>query len=150
MVESVRKPFSQSAYNEYDERAKAAVRKHLEKRSKLVFTRSFKDDYSMDIKAYNIEYFEHEAEIKKDWTGDWPEHWITVHIAERKFSMIKNEGKNQFFWVVSNDETMAWCVPGVNLLEPNYLKEIPNRVIDKDEWFFCVPITKCMLVRLNG
>ena len=125
--------FSKEAYEAYDNKAKTAVRAHLD--SKRIFTNIY-EDYGPDILAFH-EYF-HEVEIKTGWKDKWPEHWETLHIPSRKKKYVDG-GRKGYFWVLNDPCTKAKVVKSDDL-DDKYLEKVNNVRTPEGEYFFSIPI----------
>ena len=140
----ITRKFDKESYKLNDKRAKDTIRRWLDSRG--IYSH-IDEDYGVDIKAYNPDtkrFSNHEVEMKNMWDGDWPCHWNTIHIPERKKKLLHND--RLFFWIIKGDCSEAWFINGGSLTD-SILEEVPNRCIAQGERFFKVPIEKCKLVK---
>lgn len=103
--------------------------------------------YGVDLICYKknqiVGYIEVEV---RDW-GCIYCPYDTIHIAERKNKLFENNLKTLMF-VVTSDFANAYWTFSENI-KTSPLKEIPNRAVAKNEWFYDVPITMWKLVDLT-
>lgn len=134
----IKKPFSGNLYAANDPPARAAVKAHLGK--KCIDN---PDKYGVDLM---FEGRMIEVEIKQHWglTDEFP--YDTVQISERKG---KFRGKNVEFWVLNKFINRAIIIPS-HLLNSRYLKEVPNKFCPSGEYFYCIPVRLCTVIKLKG
>ena len=146
------KPFSKKDYEESDKKAKDALRSYLD--SKNIWT-CIRETYGADIKSLvrkdpgNVDSLYtmfHEVEIQKRWDEVWPSWWETFHIPYRKKRLIDSlPGRPLYFWSLNEHCTKAWCVDS-EVVSKSEVKEVSNKVINKGELFYKVPVSKCKYV----
>jgi len=140
----MKKEFEIEEYEKFDRIGKDIVRKCLDSYGFYTLINPI-EDYKADIKAIRIEA--HEVEIKRNWTGEWPEEWKVLHIPERKGKLLENN-KLLFFWVISGDLKRALVVKGTNL-KSSMLREVPNSKIPEGERMYCIPISLCTQINIT-
>ena len=146
------KPFERNRYLEDDERAKTALRKYFD--SKDIWT-CIRETYGADIKSLvrrdpddvdSLYTIFHEVEVQKRWDEVWPSWWKIIHIPYRKKRLIGIlPGRPLYFWSLNEHCTKAWCVDS-EVVSKSKVKEVSNKVIDKGELFYKVPVSKCRYV----
>jgi hypothetical protein len=134
--------FNQDLYDQNDQKAKDALRKHLD--SLGIYT-LIQEDFKADIKTFREEH--HEAEIKNRWIDEWPTAWNTIHIPARKKAYMEG-GKTVIFWIFNHSCTKAWRIHGDHLLD-DHIESIPNPRYPAGEYFYNVPIRLGKLVEIN-
>ena len=92
--------FIREVYEKNDGKAKEAIMNYLIKNGHEIL--DSQENFSFDIKSKkgdNI-YFS-EAEMKNQWSGDWPETWKEIRIPYRKHKLINRMAElgadNHFF-----------------------------------------------------
>ena len=71
----------------------------------------------------------------------------TIHIAQRKQKLFNNDLKTLMFVVTYDFQNAYWTT--ANEVQKAPLKEIPNRAVSKDEWFYDVPMDVWKFVDLT-
>jgi hypothetical protein len=136
------KPFSPELYATNDD-AKYLILAWLE--SKGYAAEINPDQYGIDILARNEERsLRVEVEVKHNW-GDDPFKYDTLQIPERKAKFAKDP--DTWFIVLNSTRTQALICSGQSLLT-SPLVEVSNRLVNKGERFFQVPLTECKKVNL--
>lgn len=139
-MKGVRKPFSQSLYDQCDERAKSTVEEHLTSKGYTVVVPP--ENYGADI--YCVQgplRLYHEVEVSLTWErGSYP--FINSSVPERKIRLVNKYDAPLYFWQLSNDLVGAVVTPG-HQLKDIYLVEVPNRLVATGEYFYRVPMKYC-------
>ena len=140
------KPFNQMLHDACDPPAREAVAKYI-KMKWGAEAKSNPDKYKVDLICYKkdkpVAYVEVEV---RDW-GEKFCPYETIHIAQRKEKLFNNDLKTLMF-VVTRDFENAYWIDATNVKQAP-LKEIPNKAVQKDEWFYDVPIEQWKLVDLT-
>lgn len=133
------KPFDSQLYNRTDALGKLGIIKELKKYFPTNYTiQETKDRYGVDITvldSINSPYCYVEVEVKEDWHNTiWP--YRSMHIPKRK-SKFANLDKQTIFITFNSDCTgYVACDDFAMLKSP--LREIPNRYIESNEFFYDV------------
>ncbi len=147
---AVRKKFSRALYEAYDNQAKEALVSYLTKKDHVLV--NTEENYHVDIisQKHGYTYF-NEAEVKVAWSGDWPEHWKEIRIAERKQRLLnKYQGEKGVlnFYVFRKDLKQVWRIKDT-LLTKESLGEAKGKYIKPGELFFHIPYTEAELINLT-
>jgi hypothetical protein len=141
---AVRKPFSRTLYDKHDNPAKEALVAILKKAGHEV--QEVKENFYADVVSIKDGITYHnEAEVKRAWTGDWPEDWTEIRIPERKSRLLKKYDGKVNFYVFSNDMSQCWYIKGLQLT-PESLATARGRNIMKGEEFFHIPYKEAELI----
>jgi len=140
------KKFSQYLHDACDPPARVAVSEYVKMKWGLD-AKPNPNQYGVDLICYRNDkptgYIEVEV---RNW-GDKFCPYDTIHIAERKEKLFNNDFKTLMFVVTYDFENAYWTTADQVKKAP--LKEIPNRAVSKDEWFYDVPIHEWKLVDLT-
>ena len=133
-----RKPFSKKLYGSNDEDARTAVKAHLGR-----LCEDNPDQYGVDL-MYRDKMIE--VEIKQHWGLENYFPFQTVQIAQRKGKFADT---NTEFWILNRYINRAIIIPS-SALRKKYLKEVPNRYVKEGEFFYCIPVRLCEVIKLTG
>jgi len=140
------KKFSQYLHDVCDPPARIAVSEYVKMKWGLDAEPN-PNQYGVDLICYRngkpVGYIEVEV---RNW-GEKFCPYNTIHIAERKEKLFNNNLKTLMFVVTYDFENAYWTTADQVKKAP--LKEIPNRAVSKDEWFYDVPIEEWKLVDLT-
>jgi len=132
----VRKPFSKGNYKKNDKVGKQAVLKYLHS---IDIPAVENPDWGADLIVPGRDA-SYEVEVRRIWTDKWPHP--TVHIPERKTKLMHKD--NLVYAVVNtNLNRILFCRSEV--IRQYKIVEVPNKSIEKGEFFFDVPIDKWTL-----
>jgi len=105
------------------------------------------ENYGFDIRGKvnggNSRVF-YEVEVKKGWTGEWPDNWTDLRIPFRKKRLIdiwKKDYKDDLFTfiVFRKDLKKAWHIPA-DVVELSEVKEARNKNVAEGELFFHINV----------
>ena len=143
----IKHPFNKSWYDKYDNVAKDTLVTYLKGVGHDVG--EVKEDYNVDVVSTKKDFtYFNEAEVKRAWKGDWPNHWAEIRIPERKKKLLSKHKGNLKFYVFRNDMKQVWCIDSTQLTDDK-LKEARGRNIMKGEQFYHVPYVEAQLIKVN-
>jgi len=134
-----RKPFERDVYREWDAAAKDAVASHLSFHGYDV--RVPPENYGADLyhrHPSGILVVHHEVEVSLSW-GDVNFPYPTGSIPERKIRLVHMTQGPLFFWMLNKILNRA-VVFSSSYLVDEYLVEVPNKKIEKGEYFYRPPL----------
>lgn len=134
----VSKKFSGNLYAQNDAAARSAVKAHFGPKCL-----DNPDKYGVDL-MYRGRMIE--VEIKQHWQLQDEFPYDLVQISERKG---KFRGANTEFWILNKYINRAIIIPS-HLLHKRYLKEVPNKYVPAGEYFYCIPVRLCKVIRLKN
>lgn len=146
----MRKAFDEKLFQENDALARKASAEFIKSLCKDVKVFHNSDKYAQDLIVMDLEenpicYIE--CEIKRLWKGsEFP--FPTLQIPERKGKYIGSE-PGTLFLVFNADQTAVMLVHE-ELLAVSPKEEIPNKYVQKGEFFFQVPRTYADLYVWDG
>lgn len=141
---AVHKKFEQDLYDKYDNPAKTALINVLEQQGHRIM--SVAENYYADVVSeYDGDTYYSEAEVKRAWTGDWPEHWSEIRIPERKSRLLKKYNNKVNFYVFNKGITSCWYIKGKQMTQDTLRVAYGNNIL-KGERFFHIPYTEAILV----
>lgn len=132
-----RKQFDQALHDQNDPMARDAVTDWVALRWGLV-CKPNTDKYGVDLIAYKNDKVRGFIEVESrvwDRTEKCP--YPSIHVAERKKKLFDNM-HTVIFVTNYNAEFAYWCNAEEVLGSP--LIEVPNKYVQKNEWFYDVPI----------
>jgi hypothetical protein len=132
-----RKQFNQALHDKNDPRARQSVTDWVALRWGLV-CKPNPDKYGVDLIAYKKDQMRGYIEVETrvwDKTDKCP--YQSIHIAERKEKLFSNK-HTVIFVTTHNAECAYWCNAEEVLGSP--LIEVPNKYVQKNEFFYDVPI----------
>lgn len=147
-MKPVRKKFNQDVYDSSDY-VKWLVAATLNRGGHYTLV---VEDYSADVKAYHLDkgFSQHEVEMRAVW--DWEDFpFETIHIPERKTRLL--EYGDFFYWVINKWLTHAMVCNAPEHMTKDRLVEVPNKAVEKGEYFYDIPIEyfkKTRLVNIAG
>ena len=127
----VRKPFSKGNYQKNDQVGKRAVLKYLHS---INIPAVENPNWGADIVVPGFDA-SYEVEVRRIWTDKWPH--LTVHIPERKTKLMHKD-KLVYAVVNTNLDRILFCPS--EIIRQYKIVEVPNKSIDKGEFFFDVPL----------
>tara|TARA_R100001480_G_scaffold63449_1_gene75742 strand:+ start:1022 stop:1591 length:570 start_codon:yes stop_codon:yes gene_type:complete len=135
----ISKPFDLDLYKRTDALGKDGVIKELQKYFPSNYTiKETEDRYAVDITVLDstgTPYCYVEVEVKEDWHDNvWP--FKSMHVPQRK-NKFANLGKQTIFITFNADCTGYVACDNKTMLASS-LKEIPNRYISSNEFFYDV------------
>jgi hypothetical protein len=142
-----------SAYKRFDERlfldndtpARSAVMRHIDAAGLYITDND--DRYGPDLIVYKglKKSYYIECEIKNVWSGaDFP--YDSVQLPSRKEKFLK-AGLPIEFWILNKELTHAVVLPDF-IIDSSFLVEVPNRLVSSGEYFYQIPIDKCIIKKL--
>ena len=144
----IKRAFSKELYDAYDGTAKATLVKILENEGHEIV--AIAENYYADVMSMKdgVPYYS-EAEIKRGWTGEWPESWTDIRIPERKTRLLQKYKDKVNFYVFSNDLSQCWCITGDQLTQES-LATAKGRYIVVGEKFFHIPYKEAKLIKCKS
>ena len=145
----IKHPFNKSWYDKYDNIAKDTLVNYLKGVGHNVG--EVKEDYNVDVVSTKKDFtYFNEAEVKRAWKGDWPNHWAEIRIPERKKRLVekyKKENGVLNFYIFRSDLKQVFRIKDTALTEDR-LKEARGRNIRAGEKFFHVPYKEAELINI--
>ena len=145
---AVRKPFSRALYDKHDNPAKEALIRILVASGHKV-GQVAENFYADVVSVKDGVVYHNEAEVKRAWTGDWPETWEDIRIPERKSRLLKKYDGNVNFYIFSNDMSQCWHIKGEQVKQES-LAKASGRNIMKGEEFFHIPYKEAELIQCKS
>ena len=145
---AVRKPFSLALYDKHDNPAKEALIRILEASGHKV-GQVAENFYADVVSVKDGVVYHNEAEVKRAWTGEWPESWTEIRIPERKTRLLQKYKNKVNFYVFSNDLSQCWCITGDQLTQES-LATAKGRYIVVGEKFFHIPYKEAKLIKCKS
>ena len=147
----IKRKFSKTLYDEYDEKAKTILMSHLESKGHTIS--QSKEDYNVDIVSEKDGYtYFNEAEVKVSWKEDWPSDWAEIRIPERKKRLVakyKDEKGVLNFYIFRKDMKQVFRIKDTCLTEDR-LKPAFGRNISPGEKFFHIPYGDADLITVDN
>lgn len=136
-MKGIRKKFDRDLYAEFDGPAKQAIQAHLIAQGHTVTVPP--ENYSVDLYSeVGPLTMYHEAEVSRMWClKEYP--FDLGSVPERKIrlkSVLK--GLPLYFWMLRSDCCRALVFSSVHL-RAKFLVEVPNRLVEKGEYFYRIP-----------
>lgn len=136
-MRGVHKPFSKSLHAKNDPKSRKLVKEFFVRRGvKLI---DHPDKYDIDLMTEDGE-LRVEVEHRLNWTTEkFP--FDEVNVPERKAKFFKDG--NTHYVILSENYQYLGFIGADNIqkfIRPEFLKESPNRFIEKQEYFYKVPV----------
>lgn len=144
MISSVRKKFDKNLYDDNDTIAKEKVIQYFNRIGMKADHNS--DRYGIDLIVNNKFYCE--VEVKHNWKSNtFPFPDLQLSERKRKFAILDTDEFPVVFMVMNYDHTNALVVKGRDVLS-SPSKEIPNKYEPKGEYFFKIPVSNTIRIKL--
>lgn len=133
------KQFDNKLYSTFDANAKEAVRLHLTAKCHVNVVVP-PENYGIDLySTFNGAKMYHEVEVNMFWkVGSFP--FDSGSIPERKIRLIEMyKGSPLYFWRLRADLERSVVFSAVHMND-RYLVEVPNRNINRGEFFYRIPL----------
>ena len=140
------KPFNQLLHDACDPPARVAVSDWIQMKwgGKCIEN---PNKYAVDLIVHKNDQKVAYAEVE---VRNWGQKYCpydTIHIAQRKEKLFNNDLKTLMFVVTHDFQHAYWITADKVKAAP--LMEIPNKAVQKDEWFYDVPMDQWKLVDLT-
>jgi hypothetical protein len=136
------KPFEQELHDLYDQPAKLAVGRYIEKTCGIEVYGN-PDKYGIDLLLVRNEKIIGMAEVEvRQWSPNCP--YPTIHVPERKTKFFK---ERTLFFALTKDMQHAYWIECKDIMEYP-VKEVRNVKVSAGEMFFDVPTNKFNYVEL--
>lgn len=144
---SIRKAFDPTLYADNDRIARDRVLQQL--RDNGIYARDNQDEYGVDILVHRghpvISGIE--VEVKQHWSGPtFP--FDTVQLPCRKQRLLDDSDIPIEFWILNREMDHAIIIRA-GVLNESQRKEIPNKYVQKGEYFWQVPINLCTILKFG-
>jgi hypothetical protein len=145
----VRKKFSKSLHDAHDAKARRQAIEFFESQGyKVVENPDTKgvDLFVFEEGSSNPKYYV-EVEVKNNWASKTFQY-STLQIPERKGKYLEMYGEQILYMIFSKDLTQA-LIADIVSFKRAVLKEVPNKFVNKGEYFYQVPVKDCELVKME-
>lgn len=148
-MKGVRKAFSNKLHDGHDSKARDAAKRYWKAQGYLAIDNPntkgvdllIMDPATDEVLGYC------EVEVKNNWNARTFQY-STLQIPERKGKYLEMYGQQILYMIFSKDLTQA-LIADIVSFNRAVLKEVPNKFVNKGEYFYQVPVKDCELVKME-